>query len=340
MKEKLKLKFVDFWVDLNQPGTLFYEILSQKYEVEFSDNPDLLFYSNNGTQYMKYRCIRVFVSGENERPDYTACDYAISFDYSNSPKHLRFPLWTFYYWTYLRIGTVANLDAKVTGDELLRRWKSKNKFCCFVVSNGKCKKRNQFFERLNTRKRVDSAGRYKNNIGRSLEEGTLGKLKFIKDYKFVISFENASHPGYVTEKVLEPLLAGCIPIYWGDPLIDNDFNTRRLINYSSFKKEEDVIDYILKVDSNDELAASILQEKVFTNQQPGLDAHISKLNDFIVRIADQRNDLTPVSRIQFYSIQHKIKVTSIGFAVRLNAFIKRVASKVLKPFLNKQLLTE
>src|SRR5207253_273892 len=131
MREKVKVKFVDFLVDLNQPGSLFYEILSQKYEVEFADDPEILFYSNFGNEYLKYKCVRVFVSGENERPDYTACDYAITFDYSNNPRHLRFPLWALYYWTYLKMGIVAKLDSQVTEDELLERWKLKTKFCCF-----------------------------------------------------------------------------------------------------------------------------------------------------------------------------------------------------------------
>lgn len=38
-------------------------------------------------------------------------------------------------------------------------------------------------------------------------------------YKFVIAFENAIAPDYVTEKFFDPLLAGSLPIYRGAPNI-------------------------------------------------------------------------------------------------------------------------
>ena len=47
-------------------------------------------------------------------------------------------------------------------------------------------------------------------------ESVSNKMDFIKDYKFVISFENSSNPGYTTEKLIEPMLVNSIPIYWGN----------------------------------------------------------------------------------------------------------------------------
>ena len=37
-----------------------------------------------------------------------------------------------------------------------------------------------------------------------------------------IAFENSSFPGYTTEKIFEPMLEGSIPIYWGNPRVDED----------------------------------------------------------------------------------------------------------------------
>jgi hypothetical protein len=42
------------------------------------------------------------------------------------------------------------------------------------------------------------------------------KFPLGSEFKFTISFENDSYPGYVTEKLLEAYLCGSIPIYWGD----------------------------------------------------------------------------------------------------------------------------
>jgi len=48
-------------------------------------------------------------------------------------------------------------------------------------------------------------------------------------YKFVIAGENAIFPGYVTEKILNALLANTIPIYIGAPDIFEVVNPERII---------------------------------------------------------------------------------------------------------------
>ena len=84
-----------------------------------------------------------------------------------------------------------------------------------LVSNPNAKEGIDFFNALSVVKHVDSGGRHLNKIGYSVDN----KMEFIKDYKFVIAFENSSYPGYTTEKILEPLVAGCIPVYWGSPAV-------------------------------------------------------------------------------------------------------------------------
>ena len=44
-----------------------------------------------------------------------------------------------------------------------------------------------------------------------------GKLDFLRDYKFTLAVENNIWPGYTTEKLVDPMFAGSIPIYVGDP---------------------------------------------------------------------------------------------------------------------------
>jgi len=56
------------------------------------------------------------------------------------------------------------------------------------------------------------------------------KRAFLSQYKFTIAFENSSAPGYHTEKILDPMLAGSIPIYWGDPEIELVFNPASFIH--------------------------------------------------------------------------------------------------------------
>jgi hypothetical protein len=48
-------------------------------------------------------------------------------------------------------------------------------------------------------------------------------------YMFSIAHENASYPGYFTEKILDCFATGTVPIYWGDPDIGKVFNIEGII---------------------------------------------------------------------------------------------------------------
>jgi hypothetical protein len=128
-----------------------------------------------------------------------------------------------------------------------------------VVSNANAKRRIDFFNKLSAYKRVDSGGRYLNNIGGPVED----KMKFIEKYRFVISFENESYPGYVTEKIYQPMYKGSIPVYWGSTLIDKDFNTHSFINCHEYNDDEAVIRRILELEENHEMLEEVLQEPWF-----------------------------------------------------------------------------
>ena len=71
-------------------------MLIQKYSVTIDENPDFLFYSCFGEEYLKFDCIRIFYSGENIRPNFMACDFAFSFDYNKRKNHFRLPLYSLY----------------------------------------------------------------------------------------------------------------------------------------------------------------------------------------------------------------------------------------------------
>ncbi len=60
------------------------------------------------------------------------------------------------------------------------------------------------------------------------------KKQFLSPYKFTIAFENDIYPGYQTEKLYDAMLTNSIPIYCGDPLVGEIFNTRSFINASDY----------------------------------------------------------------------------------------------------------
>jgi alpha(1,3/1,4) fucosyltransferase len=258
--ERLRVKFVDFWVDMDKmEDNYFGQLLSAHFEIEFSETPDVVFYSCFGNEHLKYSCTRIFFSTENFRPNFQEADYVISFDYLNDPRHLRFPLWASYYLSYKKNGLVTS---GMTIDDRFRDWSSKEKFCCIVVSNEKATERIDFYKQLNKIRRVDSAGEWNNTIGTQIEPGTYGKFRFLKDYRFVISFENSSYPGYTTEKLVEPILANCIPVYWGDPVVAKEFNVNRFIHVNGMDYSS-AIETILEIESNRHNAKRILEEPMF-----------------------------------------------------------------------------
>ena len=52
----------------------------------------------------------------------------------------------------------------------------------------------------------------------------------MSEYKFVICFENSEEDAYITEKIINPLLANVIPVYWGNKRIGDYFNIDRILH--------------------------------------------------------------------------------------------------------------
>jgi len=321
----LKVNFCDFWGGFDKyKNNFFAEILSRQYDVVITEeNPDLLIYSNYGNEYLKYDCVKIFFSAENQRPDFTGCDYAITFDYINNARHLRLPLCTLYYIGYIQLKKFEELTAISSREEALRIWKDKKKFCCIVVSNPHAKRRIRFFKKLSEWKMVDSGGRALNNIGGPIGGALEDKIAFIKQYKFVIAFENSSYPGYTTEKILEPFFAHCIPVYWGNPLIGKDFNTERFINYSASSREEEIISRIMEIDGNDEMAIDMLTKPVFPLNKLSPAAEMDNLVVFLNDVVSNLQNIEPVSKKASARIMHSFKGELINLRKRLDYYIGR-----------------
>lgn len=133
----------------------------------------------------------------------------------------------------------------------------KTEFCAFVYSNcntsmNGVKNRERFFDLLQkaSGNRVHSWGKCKNNMILENDKGLDYNYKLFSKYKFVIAFENDYLPGYISEKITNPMLAGSIPIYLGAEDVNRHFNHESFINVSDFSSYEKCIDYILRLDTN------------------------------------------------------------------------------------------
>jgi hypothetical protein len=283
MKQKIKIAFSDFWPGFNyNPMSLsenfnnvFYEMLLEKYDIEISKNPDFLIFSVFGNNHLNYNCTKIFYTGENIRPNFNMCDYAITFDYNSDPRHFRFPLSAiFLYENGIKENFNQNINIPIIK-------KKKEKFCNFLFSNPAPQSpRNLLFMKLNNYKPITSGGRVLNNTGYLVDN----KLEFLNDFKFTICFENSQYSGYTTEKIVHPKLINSIPIYWGNPEVGKDWNTKAFINAYDFSNLDDLFEYIKKVDNDDDLYNQMLNEPHFNNSIIPNDLNYKNLLDFFDRI--------------------------------------------------------
>jgi len=287
-KTKIRLDFCDFWPGFNKTNNLFYNWLQERFDVEICDQPDFLIYSNPLTHVHRvHNCVKIFFCVEDFAPDFTECDYALTCHQLNAPRNLRFP--------YYVLGTNPQLLIKAP-DEAEKLLAQKTKFCSFVFSyaNHKTKIRNNFFQQLSKYKKVDSGGRAFNNIGGPIPPGANAKCNFLSAYKFNIAFENASVPGYTTEKIAEAMRARSLPIYWGNPHIDKEFNKRSFLNYFDFPSEEALIEKIIELDKDDAKYLEYAREPYFHNNIPNELFDHKRFLDFFETIFSTK--ITPVSQ--------------------------------------------
>jgi hypothetical protein len=137
----------------------------------------------------------------------------------------------------------------------------RSKFCAAVISNNQSFSsfRIDFIKELNKYKKVDMGGFAFNNIGGKV----LNKTYFLSSYKFSIAMENSDGDGYISEKIIESFIAGTIPIHYGDYMLDEYINPKAYILIKGKKDIKNKINYIKKIDNDNNLYMSILREKVF-----------------------------------------------------------------------------
>lgn len=70
------------------------------------------------------------------------------------------------------------------------------------------------------------------------------KIKTFASYKFSIAFENSKYPGYVSEKIFDSFLAGCIPVYLGAPDITDYVPADCFIDMRNFKSYAELEKYL------------------------------------------------------------------------------------------------
>lgn len=280
--QKIKIAYVDFWKGMVPEEHIFTKILKKHYDVEITkQNPDFVFCSTFGQEYLTYDCPRILFVGEAFCPDFNLYDYAIGFDHMNfGDRYLRYPLCL-----------MDRENMKCAIDKVNRPredYLNRTGFCSFVVSSGGGvgDLRTWYFEQLSQYKQVSSGGRYRNNLPDG--QPVADKKAFQEKYRFSLAFENTRFPGYVTEKLIDAWAAGTIPIYCGDPLAIKDFNEKAFINCSCKEDYEKVLQRIKEIETNQELYLQMMKEPIFL---PGSEMEMmvkeEYLENFLLHIVGQ-----------------------------------------------------
>ena len=264
----MKLSFCDFWGDFDYSNNFFIYYLKSLFgEVSLVDikDADILIYSCFGSKHHsadRKRTKKIFFTGENIRPNFSECDYSFSFDFDDyDGKNIRIPLWYFYI-DWFNVGTYGNPRYLLPLKEINGKWfnRVKDKQCCTVFSSP-YKKRFEMIEAISSYMPVDCYGR---PFGKHTE-GEEKKKQKICQYKFNICFENTIHPGYVTEKLLHARTAGTVPLYYGHPSVEVDFNKRGFINLYEFSSINECAEYVNYVSKNENIYNEIINQPIFSS---------------------------------------------------------------------------
>ena len=166
---------------------------------------------------------KIFITGENlHSRDFKVysdnmlsdeeIDLAIGFDYFEDERYLRIPLW-------LR----TQFAPEMSENEILQRVKElrypeigdRTKFATLVSRYDWGGTRSAIYDALQHIDKIYCPSQVLHNDESLVTEFKDDKNAYMRQFYFNICPENSNAYGYVTEKILDAIYAGCIPIYWG-----------------------------------------------------------------------------------------------------------------------------
>lgn len=252
------------------------------------------------------------VYGEALAPDLNLFDYHIGFDAPDQEgRVLKMP---YLFEHRLQLEQLSLDDVS----DILKR---KSGFCSYIYSHGEGHPyRIDLFSRLSEYKKINSMGKHLNNtpcaFPRESDDWLSGSIMLKKPYKFSIACENAWYRGYSTEKIITSFLASSIPIYWGNPLIEEEYNPRAFINCHRYSSLDEVVAEIRRIDEDDELWRAMVTEP-------------KRLPWQIEREQEKKDNMTAALIKIFTSPVEQVKKRGDGFCLNnyRDFFIRNLSSR-------------
>jgi len=107
---------------------------------------------------------------------------------------------------------------------------------------------------------------HSNFLNKNSDKSTEELIKKYSEFKFILAAENTISYGYMSEKIINALAAGCIPIYIGSSeYIKKVINPKRIIIANDFQDPNECINYILSLKEED--FDNYEKEPIFTNEK-------------------------------------------------------------------------
>lgn len=255
--------------------------------IDDAEQPDFLFYSNYGSEHLRYTdCVKIFIGYENTAPDFSICDYAVSC------VHIAFGKRAFWYPIALWNNTVAPMPPLPDAEALQRD------FCSFIyrqsgMGQGAALRLELAQKLMAAYKHIHCPGKVLHNTDAPELDGRDGtnwqesKMRYLSRFKFNIAFENSDTPGYITEKLMDAYKAGTVPIYWGGEGDIAPFPKESMIYAQDYPTLDALIHRIREVDENDALYLAMLRANPL-HRASSLPTE-AELKDFLLSIVARGN---------------------------------------------------
>ena len=252
------------------------------------NNPDILFFSvfykESPQNFVKNHPsikIKIFFTGEDTTSRFSRgcghdhyyldfADISLGFKFIDHPNYIRFPLWL----TYINIEEL-NMGKPCLPFNKLENFRPNGHndvdFCSMVSNHDSNNTRTKIIKSLSKYKLIHVAGGIANSLknknipivrkgaGKSIND----KQNYLKKFKFNICSESSISNGYVTEKLFECIIGGCIPIYYCNDnvmiepeILNNDF----IIKYNN-NDIDSAVQKIKELDTNKELYNKFITQK-------------------------------------------------------------------------------
>ena len=295
MKPRVSLGFCDLHIG---GRNFFTRLLEPHFDIRWDDPAEFVIYGHIGHAHRLQNGVKIYWTQELYGPNWQHCDYAIIPKLVDDPRAHYLPIYGF-------DGMAEKLIRSTIPNPVAIR-SSKPHFCSLLCAyaDHTTGQRQNFFQILNQRRKVDSAGPALNNTGFRIPKGGEGmnryehKINWIKNYRFNIAFENRFRPGWTTEKLVDPLHVHTIPIHWGDPRVKEYFNPESFICASDFTSLQELADYVIYVDETPDLYARYLQATPFHDNRPNPAYDLNLLVDFFRKIFS--NPIRPIAQRRWF----------------------------------------